>query len=216
MSTLVALKPAKRQPLGHAVADSLREAIYSGRFRPGQRIGQVSVAQELGVSQTTVRDALTALERDGLVERAVNQGAVVTQLSREDIEEITSLRVELESMAARRLIQQANAAHFSALEDNVRNMKAVAAPEDVADLDLQFHELLIRLAGHKRLLSCWLMLRTQIKLLMVTHNLRNPRSPEDTVQNHRELLEILRSGDAEAAVAHIKQANVAHLVDVAS
>jgi DNA-binding GntR family transcriptional regulator len=216
MSTLAALKPAKRQPLGHAVADSLREAIYSGRFRPGQRIGQVSVAQELGVSQTTVRDALAALERDGLVERAVNQGAVVTQLSREDIEEITSLRVELESMAARRLIQQANPAHLAALEDNIRNMKAVAAPEDVADLDLQFHELLIRLAGHKRLLSCWLMLRTQIKLLMVTHNLRNPRSPEDTVQNHKELLGILRSGDAEAAVAHVKQANVAHLVNAAS
>jgi DNA-binding GntR family transcriptional regulator len=214
MSTLVALKPAKRQPLGHAVADSLREAIYSGRFRPGQRIGQVSVAQELGVSQTTVRDALAALERDGLVERAVNQGAVVTELSRDDIEEITSLRIDLESMAARRLIQQANPAHLESLEENIRTMTGTAAPEDVADLDLQFHELLVRLAGHKRLLWCWQTLRTQIKLLMVTHNLRNPRSAKNTVENHKELLEILRSGDADAAVAHIKQANVAHLVNV--
>jgi DNA-binding GntR family transcriptional regulator len=213
MSTLVALKPAKRQPLGHAVADSLREAIYSGRFRPGQRIGQVSVAQELGVSQTTVRDALAALERDGLVERAVNQGAVVTELSRDDIEEITSLRIDLESMAARRLIQQANPAHLDSLEENIRTMKGTAAPEDVADLDLQFHELLVRLAGHKRLLSCWQTLRTQIKLLMVSHNLRNPRSAKDTVENHKELLEILRAGDADASVAHIKQANVAHLVN---
>jgi DNA-binding GntR family transcriptional regulator len=213
MSTLVALKPAKRQPLGHAVADSLREAIYSGRFRPGQRIGQVSVAQELGVSQTTVRDALAALERDGLVERAVNQGAVVTELSRDDIEEITSLRIDLESMAARRLIQQANPAHLESLEENIRTMRGTAAPEDVADLDLQFHELLVRLAGHKRLLSCWQTLRTQIKLLMVTHNLRNPRSAKNTVENHKELLEILRAGDADAAVAHIKQANVAHLVN---
>jgi DNA-binding GntR family transcriptional regulator len=115
-------------------------------------------------------------------------------------------------MAVRRLLRQADPAHLELLEENVRTMKAVAAPEHIADLDLEFHELLVRLAGHKRLLSCWQTLRTQIKLLMVTHNLRNPRSPGDTVQNHEQLLQILRSGDEEAAIAHIKQANVAHLL----
>lgn len=211
-AALFQLKPASRQSLGQSVADSLRDAIYAGRFRSGQRIGQASVARELGVSQTTVRDALATLEHEGLVERQLNQGAVVTQLSREDIEEITTLRINLEAMAVRRLIRQGNPEHSQALEENIQSMKGAAAPAQVADIDLQFHELLLRLAGHKRLLSCWETLRTQIKLLMVTHNLRDPRSAKNTMENHQQLVELIRARDEAGAVAHLEQANVAHLL----
>src|SRR5271167_1083724 len=119
------LRPAKRQSLGQTVADSLRDAVYSGRLPPGQRIGQVQVARELGVSQTTVREALTILEHEGLVDREANQGAVVRQLSREDIEEIVTLRANLEAMAIRRLIRQANPEHLEELQENIRAMQAV-------------------------------------------------------------------------------------------
>jgi DNA-binding GntR family transcriptional regulator len=205
------LKPAKRRPLGQAVADSLRDAIYIGRFHPGQRVGQATVAQELGVSQTTVRDALATLEREGLVERQANQGAAVTQLSEDDVEEIINLRIALETIAVRRLIRQKDPAHLEALADNIRAMTAASGPEHVADRDLGFHELLVRLASHKRVLAYWQTLRTQIKLLMVTHNLRDERFLEKTVENHQELLEILRAGDEEAAVAFLERGNVVHL-----
>src|SRR5579871_5011284 len=91
------LPPAKRQSLGQTVAASLRDAIYSGRLLPGQRIGQIQVAREMGVSQTTVREALTSREHEGLAVREANQGAVVCQLSRADIEEIVTLRANLEA-----------------------------------------------------------------------------------------------------------------------
>jgi DNA-binding GntR family transcriptional regulator len=200
----VPLKPPKRQSLSQAVADSLRDGIYAGRFQPGQRIGQINVAEELGVSQTTARDALVILEYEGLVQRAVNQGAVVTQLSRSDIEEITSLRGNLEAMAVRRLIRQGKPEHLELLAQNIRAMKASAGPHNIADLDLQFHELLLRLADHSRLLSCWQTLRTQIKLLMVANNLRDASSPRKTVENHEELLKRIRAWDEEAAVAHLE------------
>lgn len=213
MTTLAnVLKPAKRQPLGHTVAESLRDAIYSGRVRSGQRIGQAIVARELGVSQTTVREALTILEHEGLVDREANQGAVVRQLSRADIEEVVSLRANLETMAVRRVIRQANPEHLEMLRQNIRTMQTAAGAGQVADLDLDFHELLIGLAGHKRLLACWQSLRTQIKLLMVSHNLRDPRSPHGTVKNHKELLELITARDEDGAVAHLERANVVYLV----
>src|SRR5271165_92885 len=113
------LSPPKRQSLGQTIADTLREAIYGGRFRPGERIAQATVAQELGISQTTIRDAFTTLEREGLVVRGAHQGAVVTKLSQADIDEIVSLRTTLEVMAVRRLIQRASAEQIAELEENI-------------------------------------------------------------------------------------------------
>jgi DNA-binding GntR family transcriptional regulator len=211
-----ALEPAKRRSLGATVAESLRDAIYSARFRAGQRIGQAIVARELGVSQTTVREALTTLEHEGLVDREANQGAIVRRLSRADIEEVTTLRANLEAMAVRLLIRQANPEHLELLRHNVRTMRATAGVAQVADLDLDFHELLLRLAGHKRLLACWQTLRTQIKLLMTTHNLRDPRSPRSTVENHKQLLALLAAGDEEGAVAHLERANAVYLMQAAA
>jgi DNA-binding GntR family transcriptional regulator len=201
----VRLEPALRRPLGQTVAEMLREAIYTGRFRPGDRIAQAAIAQELSVSQTTVRDALATLEYEGLVQRSANQGAVVAQLAKDDIEEIVTLRNTLEAMAIRRVIRQATDRQLQQLEKNIRAMKASSGPGPAADLDLQFHEMLVRFANHKRLLSCWQTLRSQLKLLLVGHNRRDPRSLERTVQNHRELIRLIKARDETGALDHVRQ-----------
>jgi DNA-binding GntR family transcriptional regulator len=201
---VASLSPPKRQSLGQTVADTLREAIYGGRFRPGERIAQATVAQELGVSQTTIRDAFTTLEREGLVVRGAHQGAVVTKLSRTDVEELVSLRTTFEVMAVRRVIQQATPGQVAQLEENIHTMQASGAGK-VADLDLQFHELLMRFANHKRLYACWQTLKTQIKLLMVGHNLRARHARQRTVDNHRQLLRFIEARDEACAVAHVER-----------
>src|SRR5437763_11295938 len=147
------------------VADSLREGIFSGRFRPGQRIRQAIIAQELGVSQTTVRDALATLEREGLLKRHANQGGIVIKLSRSDVDEIVSLRTTLEVMAIRRVIRNATPEQLEQLEESIRELTCGWGAGQVAELDLRFHELLVRFAGHQRLLSCWQTLYSQLKLL---------------------------------------------------
>jgi DNA-binding GntR family transcriptional regulator len=119
-------------------------------------------------------------------------------------------------MAIRRLIEQGNPEHLEALKQNIQDMKSAAGATGLADLDLDFHELLIRLSGHRRLLACWQSLRTQIKLLMVTHNLRNPRSVKSTIQNHTELLSFIEAGDADGAVAHNASGNLVHLTQALS
>jgi len=204
------LKPPSRRPLGQTVAESLRDAIYTGRFRPGERIAQAVIARELGVSQTTVRDAFGTLEREGLVERSANQGAVVTELSRTDIEEVISLRTTLEAMAIRRVIRDATPEQLERLDENVREMAHTWGAGQVAELDLQFHELLVRFANHERLLACWQTLLGQLKLLLVHHNLRDPRSLQKTVENHRELLRLIQARDESRAVAHLERSSAVY------
>jgi DNA-binding GntR family transcriptional regulator len=210
------LNPAKRQSLGQAVAEVLRDAIYSGRFRPGERIAQAVIAQELDVSQTTVRDALATLEYEGLVKRTANQGAVVTKLSRSDIDEIISLRTALEVMAIQQVIRQATAEQLEQLEENIRAMQASSGAAQIAELDLQFHELLVRFAGHHRLLSCWQTLLSQLKLLLVSHNLRDRRSLQKTVQVHRQLIKLIKARDESRAVAHLERSGSVYRLQVLS
>jgi len=199
------LKPARRQTLGESVTASLRDAIFNGRFRPGQRIAQNVVSQELGVSQAPVRDALAVVEREGLVQRATNQGAVVISLSPTDMEEISSLRTTLEALAVKRLIRLAMPDDLELLEDNVRTMEQARQRGQAGLLDLQFHELLVRAARHGRLLASWQALRAQLQLVLVYNNLIEPGFARSTARNHRRLLALIRRKDEAAAVAELER-----------
>jgi DNA-binding GntR family transcriptional regulator len=210
------LLPAPRPSLSRAVADSLREAILAGRFVPGQRIGQAAVARELGVSQTTVRDAFATLEHEGLVRRGARQGAAVTKLSRDDIEEIVTLRTALEGMAIRHVVRRATPEQLGLLEDNVRALEASRGAGRVAELDLEFHEMLVRFANHRRLLACWLTLLGPLKLLLLDHNLRDRDSRGKTVRDHRQLLRLIRAGDEAGAVAHVEHGGDVYRLQVLS
>src|SRR5437588_782808 len=97
----LALKPATRQTLADSIAHSLRDAIFEGLFKPGQRLAEAVLASSLKVSRAPVREALASLEQEGLVSRAANGGTTVTRLAVHDIEEICSLRQPLEVLAVR-------------------------------------------------------------------------------------------------------------------
>jgi DNA-binding GntR family transcriptional regulator len=210
----VLLAPTKRQSLGQMVADVLRNAIFTGRFRPGDKIAQALIAQEMDVSQTTVRDALASLEYEGLLKRNANQGAVVTRLSRDDIDEIISLRITLEVMAIRRVIRQATSEQLEQLEENIHEMRGSCGAGHVAESDLKFHELLVRFANHQRLYSCWQTLLGQLRFLMISHNLRDRRSLKRTIQNHRELLSLIKARDERRAVAHVERSGDVYRLQV--
>ena len=86
------LKPVTRQNLSDSITDSLRDAIFAGMFVPGQRLAEAQLAGQLKVSRAPIREALALLEREGLVHRLPSGGATVSRLSREDADEICTLR----------------------------------------------------------------------------------------------------------------------------
>jgi DNA-binding GntR family transcriptional regulator len=197
---LHSLRPAIRQTLGDNVADSLREAIFRGLFQPGQRLAEAPIASKLKVSRAPVRDALASLEQEGLVSRDSTRGATVISLSRKDVEEICSLRQALEILAVQRAIEVGTNDHWSRLAANIRETEKARTPEQLANLDLEFHDTLMRAAGHGRLLSTWMGLRSQIRLLMMRRNLGDADSLRGTVRGHKELLEAIQLRDLPRAL----------------
>lgn len=207
------LAPRSRT-LPQAVADALREAIYAGRFPPGSRILQANVARELGVSQTSVRDAFALLQSEGLVERGDRRGATVIRITRADIEETVSLRTTLEVMALRQVLRGDTAPLIAELEANLDAMKQCRDGRELALLDIGFHESLVRAAGHKRLHACWRTLLPPLILLMMAHHQQAPRVVATTMQNHRKLLRFIRAGDEKNAVALMEQSSDVYLVQI--
>jgi DNA-binding GntR family transcriptional regulator len=198
----LSLRPARRRTLGQSVADSLREAIYAGAIKPGEKLSEVKIAQELEVSRAPVRDALAELERDGLLTRFSNQRAAVVALTREDVEEICSLRSTLEAMAVRLAIARATEEDFARLADNIRTFEVAVEPGEAGLLDLQFHEIVVGAARHGRLLSCWQTLHSLIRFVLVQGDVLDSREfRRETLFDHGELLKCLRARDEARAVA---------------
>jgi DNA-binding GntR family transcriptional regulator len=136
------------------VVAELREAIVSGRMRPGDAVVEGKVARQLGVGQPVIREALLDLEHQGFVQRVPYKGTSVTRLGRDEIEQIQNMRVELESLAIAWARQRATLADLKLLRGLVARMGRAAEALDLAkfnECDLALHRALWQLSGNKYL-----------------------------------------------------------------
>jgi DNA-binding GntR family transcriptional regulator len=207
MSSVVelSLKLPARQTLADTVAESLRDAIFTGIFKPGQRLAEAWLASRLKVSRAPIREALASLEQEGLVCRASNGGTTVTELSSQDIEEICTLRRPLEVLAVRLATVRGGPGDWELLAQNIGETENISDPQQLAQMDLAFHELIVRTAGHSRLLTSWQNLRSQIRLIMVQRNLNDADSRRGTVRGHKQLLQAMQAGKVEEAAAIVER-----------
>lgn len=135
----------RRAPLADQIADSIRNMIVAGDLKPGERIVESRIARDIGVGQPTVREALVALEHQGLVVRKANQGCVVTSLTRTEICQLIRIRAELEILAVELAVETASDEEVGKLLTITDQMKDVAGdpnPRPFFDLDITFHQTL--------------------------------------------------------------------------
>ncbi len=204
METLESLLSA---PLGGGissdVAGRLRTAIVHGHFAPGERLREEALARMLGVSRGPIRVALSKLEHEGLVVIQRNRGTFVARLTREDAEEVYSLRLVVERLAVERAIQRGTPEQFAAMQRIVDIMAAYSArgitEQEAAELDVQFHELLYLASAHCRLHECWIAMRRQIHILLLSRNVANADYRVITAQAHQLILDALRDRDSTTA-----------------
>lgn len=123
------------------VAESLREAILSGTYRPGERIRQEELATRYGASRLPVRDALRTLEAEGLVILVPNTGAWVAKLSMEECEEVYQIRERVEPLLLRMSVPRLDAETKNRLMPLVEAMRTTSNVEEFLALDRQFHRL---------------------------------------------------------------------------
>lgn len=201
-----------RRNLAEEITGRLRAAIVSGKIKPGTSLAEPVLAERFGASRAPIREALIALERDGLVEFNDRSRTRVRSLTSTDFEEICSMRVALESMAARLAAAKWTAQDTRAMEENIRWQERAATLGELSHLDVEMHEYVVRLAGHRRLLAAWRGIRWQFEMcLAYTHRLQQKLDFEPrriTVDSHRRLLGALASGKPELAAktmaAHIE------------
>jgi DNA-binding GntR family transcriptional regulator len=201
------LVPAPKHSLADDVVERLRKAIWSGRLAPDERLREEALADFLGVSRGPIREALTRLEREGLVIKQPNRGAVVARLSPEDLSEVFSLRLAIERLAVLMAVRNAEPQHFDQMQAVIDQLAALQVEtmteRAAASLDVDFHEILYQSARHKRLYDTWATLKPQVYLFLLTRNVGNSDFRLYTVQSHQRLLDTLRSRDEDRAEALI-------------
>ncbi len=199
MTTRVA--PARRRGLADEVADSIRDAIFSGAYELGAQLREVELAATLEVSRGPVREALLRLEREGLVRSAWHRGATVMTLSAEDIAELDSLRGALERLAVELVVAHATDDDLDAIDQAATRMARAGDAHTMVRGDIEFHDAVYAAAGHRRLREAWQAIRSQVHLFLLT---RVGVSTEDYLSHipdeHRELVAALRSRDSETAL----------------
>ena len=190
------LEPIRGGSLGGLVSDAIREAIYSGRFRPGEPVRELQVARELRVSQTTVREALLQLEHGGLVVREANRGTRVTNLSASEIRERVEVRIVLEIAAALDAARRFTPAGLAELRQRLERIGDAVNRNDyfeAAQVDLAFHRLIWETSGNQVLCR---MLDQITAPLFAFVSIRQSSGLADLrrrVQSHEPIFEALRS-----------------------
>jgi DNA-binding GntR family transcriptional regulator len=195
------LRPAQRRGLGEEAADRIREEIFAGRFPSGSALREVELAASLEVSRGSVREGLAVLEREGLVHSVWHKGTRVIELTESDIEEVYAVRAALDRLATTTAARQANATHLDELDRLTAEMAAeIKGGGDgprLLSLDIEFHEVIYRAAGNRRLLDAWHALRSQV-FLFQSHRIRlgHRHYRARVVNEHRELASLVRAGDS--------------------
>jgi DNA-binding GntR family transcriptional regulator len=166
----------KKVSIADQIAEVLRNLIVGGDLNPGDRIVESRVAKQLGVGQPTVREALVALEHQGLVVRKTNQGCIVTTLTRGEISQILKIRGELEVLAVELAAENASDAEIAELLDVTRDMRSAADAKDVQEFfahDFRFHEKLWKASGNTFLPRLLSQLMLPLLAFLFIRNLRH-------------------------------------------
>jgi DNA-binding GntR family transcriptional regulator len=192
--TFVKLQP---RTLVHQVIDALVAGASEGLILPGDRIIEADLAEQLGVSRVPVREALRALESQGILVNEPYKGIRLTPVTQERIDQLIEVRVALETTAATRAIRLKfnDGPHLRQLEAIVHDMEAMAERNEVfgfATADTSFHRTLCSYAGNTVLSDMWEMLARQMTIIFGLSALGKPMA--DIVEEHWELIRVFRSG----------------------
>jgi DNA-binding GntR family transcriptional regulator len=198
------------KPLREIVFTTMREAIINGDFKPGQRLMEVQLAEQMGVSRTPVREAIRKLELEGLVIMVPRKGAYVAGLSNEDVKEVLEIRAVLEGLAASLASKNATKEDMTLLQEIVDQFKHAAQEQDVVKLiryDSDFHDVVYRASKNKKLIQLISSLREQVQRFRVAY-FTKIKNTEILIAEHNELLDAIVGKDALRA-RHVAENHIA-------
>jgi DNA-binding GntR family transcriptional regulator len=187
--------------LREQVKELLLERIMGGAYAPGERLVETRIAQELGVSQAPVREALRDLESLRFVDSAPFRGTWVREVSDRELAEMYPIRAALEEVAARAAAQRLGG-DVRALERERTAMASAAGVREQVEHDVAFHRIIVEAAGNGRLLELWESLQVEARTIITA--LRTGMEAGEVAALHDPIVEALRRQDALAAGHEIR------------
>jgi DNA-binding GntR family transcriptional regulator len=191
----------RHRPLRDKVIDELRRRIIDGVYSPGDRLTEDRLADAFGVSRNPVREAIRVLEAEGFLVGQPRRGAVVAQISVQDVHDLFDIRLALEVLAARLVAERAGDVAGAALDEILTAAKAAAAAQQLdqlADLNTRFHAEICAYSGNALLRAMMETLHTRLQ--WVYRQSAKVRAPHSWAE-HEALVAAIRASDPEAAGA---------------
>ncbi len=203
----------ENKSLTSLIFDRIREDILNGRYLTGDKLVEIKLADELGVSRTPVREALKQLELDGLVDNIPNRGVVVKGISQDDIDDILTIRLCIEGLvgqwAAERILDE----EVKELEEIFDLMEFYTSKGDVDkifELNTKFHETLYKATKSRYLEGVLKDFQLFIKSSR-NNSLKTAGRLFTALEEHRNILDAIKNHDRESTrnslVKHISESN---------
>ena len=209
------------RPLRELVAETLRTAIQNGTLQPGERLMELQLADELGVSRTPIREAVRELEAEGFVVMIPRRGTYVADISLKDISQVFEIRTALEELAAGLAAERITEEELEELErllveigDYIENGEI----DRIIETDIKFHQILYTASRNSRLSEIINNLREMLTRFRSV-SLHYPGRLQDTWQEHRDLVEAIAEHNAtrarKIAVRHMENSEQTLLKGIA-
>ena len=192
--------------MAQLASDALRTMILGGELRPGERLVEARLTEELGVSRPPIREALQNLQHEGLVVQHPRRGVVVRELTRHDVYELVTLRDALEELALRLALPLRDLAQLAEVRAALTALEEAGAADaggaPLVELGYRFHLAVVALARHERIVDSYRSLQLQLQLCMSMNvAARTDESPAGNAARHRVLVDVLERGDVDEALA---------------
>ena len=204
----------RRANLADEVATHIRDAILAGRLKPGERIDQDAIADELGVSRLPVREALISLDREGLVHTIPRKGSYVSRIDRDDIADHYQIFGQVAGLAAARAVARLTDDELARLIELHEGMARAANLEEQQRLNHEFHRTINRASGSQRMTSMLLLLSRSLPMPYVDFP---TEWLEQANRQHKDIIDAFRRRDTRAAQRAMEQhinASARHAIEV--
>jgi DNA-binding GntR family transcriptional regulator len=206
-------------PIRSQVIDNLRQAILDRRLAPGEHLIERELVESMGVSRTSIREALRELAAEGLVTTIPNKGTVVASVSFEEAMQLYRVRATLEGLAGQLFVENASPAQHRALRKAYENVDvALRKGTSLMASKDRFYETLLEGSGNEALFAIAKQLHARVSELRAL-SLSVPGRDAESARELGQIVEAVEAGDVEAArnacAHHVEQAGRAAAVALA-
>lgn len=193
----------KSKSMREQVYDKMKEMIFSGEIKQGERIVEVEFAEKFNVSRTPLREAIRMLELEGLLEDNAGVGVSVKKIGMSDIQEVYQIRIALEGIVLKEIIEKKNEKGIKKLEDILVKTKKLidssAGSDELFELFSEFNNILYNLSNYPKVVNLIKNINMYLRIFR-KYSVENLERRLIAYNEHVEIVEALKKGDLEKAL----------------